>query len=237
MRRQRTSPKANRRLLKRTSTERRALWGRHRHPRIRVGLSWIFAYGSLVDLEDLRRVLGYDPVPETDWALASLGGYRRAWNVGMYNLHARKDDKFYVAENDQRFDGVVLSVGLERDSQVDVNGIVFRVESRTLPVLDRREKRYARTDVTGAIQTRARLGARSKVFTYLPLAEALAVANTGVEEGSAAISRDYYDRIEAAFDHLGTDEVAKYNNTTALPTAPVVDLRIVRPDTERHAQG
>lgn len=198
---------------------------------------WIFGYGSLVDPADVERYVGLRPVEDTEWAPALLDGYERAWNVGMNNIHDRDDDKFYATAKSERYNGIVLSLGLESNRDISTNGLVFRIDRRYLSRLDRRERRYDRVDVTGSISTSAQLTSGSTVYTYVPKPESVAVALEGIQGGSGAVSRSYHDKVVAAFAQLGGEETARYEESTRQLTVPLVDLRIVWPSTEEHVEG
>jgi len=198
---------------------------------------WIFGYGSLVDPADVERYVGSRPVEDMDWAPALLDGYERVWNVGMYNVHDRDDDKFFTTAEGERYKGIILSLGLESNRDMAVNGLVFRVERRDLSRLDRRERRYDRVDVTGSISTAARLTSGSTVYTYVPKPEALAVGLEGMRGGSGAISRSYHDKVVAAFAQLGEEAIARYEESTRQPYVPIVDLQIVWPRTDGQFEG
>ncbi len=198
---------------------------------------WIFGYGSLVDPDDLARYVGNQAVEGIDWTLALLDGYERAWNVGMRNVHDCDDDKFYVTEDGQRYGGIVLTLGLDTNSGSSTNGLMFKVERPALLALDKRERRYHRVDVSSSIESPAQLSPGSTVYTYVPRADALATGLEGIHSSTAAISRSYHDKVTSAFNRLGKEEVARYQASTRQPKAPLVDLHVVRPGTERRSRG
>lgn len=198
---------------------------------------WVFGYGSLVDPIDLGRYVRDQATDDVEWSPAVLDGYERNWRVGMTNIHDRADDKFYVGADGARYPGVVLSLGLTPARSGRTNGVVFRTEPRVLPVLDAREKRYVRVEVTSSI-----IGPRGRpddwvVYTYVPRPDAVACASDAIRDGTAAVPRAYHDKVRSAFAGLGADELATYEATTRGPDAPVVDLTMVRPGTPRHALG
>lgn len=198
---------------------------------------WIFGFGSLVDPDEFVRYVGYQPAMEVEWAPARLNGHGRAWNVGMNNMIARPDDKFYVTADNRRYDGIVVTLGVVANRDCAVNGVVFRVERRALQRLDRRERRYDRVDVSGSIATSAQLRPGSTVYTYIPTSEALAVGLEGIKSGTGAVSRSYYDRVERAFAQLGEGQLAQYRATTPEPTVAITELQVIRPGTQRHLDG
>ena len=197
---------------------------------------WVFGYGSLVDPADLALYLGYAPIRGIDWGPARLIGYERNWVVGMDNIHARTDDKFFVNADGTRFRGVVLSLGIAPMDSMPVNGVVFRTEPRFLPTLDRRERRYDRIDITDSVTTSPAISC-PRVYTYVPRTDAVDTASAAIAAGTAVVPRAYHEKVRAAFSNLGAVDVATFDASTRDPDAPVVDLEVVRPGTPRHARG
>lgn len=199
--------------------------------------AWVFGYGSLVDPVDLGLYIGCVPTEEVDWFPSVLNGYERNWDVGMDNLHSRTDDKFFVDADGSRFDGVILSLGIAAANAQRINGVVFRVDSRLLPSLDKRERRYNRIDVTAHVVTPSSYVGESTIYTYAPKADAVARATKAIASRTAAVPRAYHDKVRAAFNQLGQAALCEYNTSTRAPNAPLADLAVVPPGTARHAEG
>lgn len=199
--------------------------------------SWVFAYGSLVDPNDIAAYVGRPPIEGRDWVRAHLNGYERNWFVGMDNIHVRADDKFYVSPDGTRFDGVVLSLGLAQAPDQQTNGVAFRVNAQQLFVLDKRERRYNRVDISSAGGMSADALDGAVIYTYLPRADAVERAVLAVTSGAAAVPRAYHHKVRAAFTVLGDNELAGFDASTEPPDAPLVDLEVIRPGSTRPAIG
>lgn len=189
---------------------------------------WVFGYGSLVDPADFSSYVGHTAIEGLDWARASLVGYERDWLVGMQNMHADPDDKFYINADGTRYSGIILSLGVSPAEQMEVNGIVFRVGQRGIGALDTRERRYDRIDISGSTQADADLGGMP-IHTYVARPDAWIRAERAIADGTAAIPRRYEAKVHAAFRHLGVTDAAAFAASTRVPRVPIADLDIVQP--------
>ena len=170
----------------------------------------VFGYGSLV--------LGGSP-----GVVAQLPGYRRVWGVATDNARAIPGYKLYLRRSDGRRPAVYVAfLDLEPAPAVSVNGVVRPVSTAELERLDRRERNYDRVDVSGQIA-----GLRGRVWTYVGSTEGRERLSRGREERRVVISRDYLEKVRAAFRGLGEEEELAFVASSMLDGLPIWDLERV----------
>lgn len=187
-------------------------------------LGYVFAYGSLV----AEHVLG---PPEGSTARAApvwgeLVGWARRWNVAMENLAPESDDKFFAEEETGRRPDVFgVWLNVDRAPGVRCNGLALPVDEEALRALDRRERNYARIEVTDDF----RPGLGHPVWTFTGRAAARERFRRGHAAGRAFVSGRYRERVEAGFAAGGEEVLRAYRASTETPRCPVRDdLRLVR---------
>jgi gamma-glutamyl AIG2-like cyclotransferase len=167
----------------------------------------VFGYGSLV--ADLRGA-----VP------ATLSGYRRRLGVAADNREIIAGYKRYVDPVSREAPDVCVAfVDLVESGGAAVNGVIAPTTPAALAGLDRRERNYARVDVTAAADP-----APGRVWAYVGSAEGRDRLVAGIAAGRAVAQRAYLDRIDAAFRELGPAQHAAFLASSDLDTLPVVDL-------------
>jgi cation transport regulator ChaC len=178
---------------------------------------WVFGYGSLVSPTSLASTIGRR-TGASDVCIATLSGYGRRWNYGSLHLRGdwRHGDAF--VEN-----GLVVSLGLTAEDDARCNGVVVRVTSDELAMLDWRERDYQRTDVTDRIAADGPL--TGPVVTYVPRPSAIERYQEARDARRAAIRRSYWELVADAFAALGSDHAAAYATTPA-PDVPVVEMSL-----------
>jgi hypothetical protein len=180
----------------------------------------IFGYGSLADPASAARTLNRavtEPLP------ARARGWRRRWTLVRDNL---RSEKTFALESSGDLPPYVLGLNLElADSQdnSEVNGALVEVSATELDRLDRREIRYRRVDLTGAVATAVPHGF-DRVIAYRARDENHAPAPP---EG-AVVLVSYLRAVEAAFDLLGPGELERFRASTGDPPVPVVEGKLVR---------
>ncbi len=186
--------------------------GRHRGRVARSG-DHVFGYASLTS--DMRRA-GEE--------LCRLHGYRRAWNVATDNSLTLDRHKIYLdpasGEQPAVFVTFLNLVPVEKGS---VAGVLFPVTPAALEVLDRRERNYARCEVSEAVSEPV----EGRVWCYFGLPEAEARYRAGAAAGRAVISREYRDRVLAGFAACGEEALADFEATTDPAGCPIVELERV----------
>jgi len=168
----------------------------------------VFGYASLV-LEHGSR-----------GTVARLPGYRRVWGVATDNLRAIPGYKMYLSRSDGSRPAVYVTfLDIEPDPTCVVSGVVRRVSSTELDLLDLRERNYDRVDVSGLIE-----GFEGRVWTYRGSTEGRERLRRGRAEGRAVVSRDYLEKVRAGFTALGTEHERDFAESSSLGDLPVLDL-------------
>jgi gamma-glutamylcyclotransferase (GGCT)/AIG2-like uncharacterized protein YtfP len=177
---------------------------------------FVFGYGSLA--AELPFVPGRDPCDEG--FVADLPGFARGWGVAMDNRRDLPGYKYYTAPDGTRpqvfvsFLDVVPVAGAAA-----VNGLCLPVDAGELTRLDRRERNYARLDVSDRIDAG---GARVWVYVGTP-ASRLRLSSAR-RAGRAVIDGCYLRAVEAAFAALGAEELGRCRSSLAPGELPVVEL-------------
>ena len=166
---------------------------------------FLFGYGSLV--------------ADAHGQPAELTGFTRCWGVAMDNSQTIRGYKYYVDESGARPDVYVAFLDIQPDSAASVNGTCAPVGPEGLARLDDRERNYSRVEVTDAIGEPP-----GRVWTYIGSTDGRRRLSRARESGRAVISREYLDRVEAAFRALGAEEYAAFRASSDLDGLPVRDL-------------
>jgi hypothetical protein len=176
---------------------------------------FVFGYGALVF--DLCEVPARSP--DREGFVTHLDGVRRAWNVAMDNRFDLPGYKYYLAPDGSRPSVFVAFLDVVPSPGGSVNGLCRPVAEEELPVLDRRERNYARVEVTGRID-----GPPGRTWIYVGSPAARERLRHGSEAGSAVVTREYLDRVVRGFEALGPDELRGFEATTVPHPFPVLDL-------------
>jgi len=177
-------------------------------------VDYVFGYGSLL------RHLAPDS-PDLPARVCRLEGYRRTWNVAMDNSRTVAGYKYYRAPGSgDRPPYFVTFLNLAASAGSAVNGAVFPVEPELLAALDRRERNYARLDVSELLGERV----DGCVWTYVGTQQAEARFRAGAERGLAVISREYLEHVRRGFADVGEVALREFESSTDAPACPVVDL-------------
>ncbi len=170
---------------------------------------WVFGYASLVP-----DGAGAGAVE------AELAGHRRTLGVAHDNRRIVPGYKTYHRRDDgSRPDVYVAFFDLEVAPGVAVSGLALPVGPDRLDALDRREANYERVDVTGMVT-----GVTGRVWTYMGRAESRARLARGLAECTAVVSRDYLDRVQAAFRARGKAAYAAFEASTETHGIPALEL-------------
>ena len=166
---------------------------------------YVFGYGSLV--------------ADVDGRPASLAGARRAWTVAMDNSLDLPGYKYYVDASGHRPSVCMAFLDLVWGGKADVNGVSHAVTPAELELLDRRERQYARVDVSDRL-----LEPVGRVWAYVGRPESRERASRARADGTLRVARPYRDAVHGAFDRLGPAARQAFDASTADPGVPVVDL-------------
>jgi hypothetical protein len=177
---------------------------------------FVFGYGSLA--AELPFVPGREPADEG--FVADLPGFARGWGVAMDNRRDLPGYKYYTAPDGTRPPVFVSFLDIAPAARAAaVNGLCLPVDADQLRRLDRRERNYARCDVSDWIDAG---GARVWVYVGTPTARRR--LRDARHDGLAVIDASYRRAVEAAFAALGADELARCRSSLAPGGLPLVEL-------------
>jgi cation transport regulator ChaC len=183
----------------------------------------IFGYGSLACPENLGRFLRRHGIPRVEARYARLKGFRRAWNVAHDNMVERPGCRIYVDPvSGARHRGAVTFLNVYRALGHAVNGVVFEVPAAALAPFDRRERDYARLDVTDEVEVEGGLAGR--VWVYSADVTGLGAHSVASAAGTAVVPAGYVGEIEAAFAARGEAAYREFLQSTDWPNLPLRDL-------------
>lgn len=113
---------------------------------------FVFGFGSLVKGSDLRKFLRRKVDEPIESSICQLRAYRRCWNVAMDNAQDLPSYKYYIdPQTGQRPEVFVTFLNVRPATGHEITGILFSVTEEELRMLDKRERNYARTEVSKAI--------------------------------------------------------------------------------------
>jgi gamma-glutamylcyclotransferase (GGCT)/AIG2-like uncharacterized protein YtfP len=180
------------------------------------GTQFVFGYGSLTARPG---AISTRQLKERGF-VADVAGFRRIWGVAMDNRRDLPGYKYYTDGGGHRPEVFVAYLDLEAASDeaaASVNGLCLPVDDAALEQLDRRERNYARVDVSDRV---AAGGARVWAYVGKPAArERLA---EGRRTGTAVIDAGYVRTVQTGFGLLGDDELATVRRSLAPGDLPVV---------------
>ncbi len=185
----------------------------------------VFGYGSLVNPASAGETLGRRveaPQP------ARLEGYARAWTLGRDNLRSEKT----FARPDGSLPRFCLGLNLDPDPGAPPpNGVLIEATEDEIERLDRREMRYHRIEVTGAIATEP---SAAEPFTAVFAYSARREHHFPAPPEDAVLIANYVRTVEYAFAELGSDHLELYRETTRPCAVEVAEATLVR---ERIPEG
>ena len=154
-----------------------------------------------------------------------LAGHERFWGVAMDNAVDLPGYKAFVDERTGERPAVLVAfLDLVPDAATAVEGLALPVAPAALAALDRRERNYARADVTALVDAPV----AGPVHAYVGLPAARERCARGRREQRAVVSRAYRDAVLAAYARLGGPAaVERFHASTEPPGLPLRDLRAV----------
>ena len=154
---------------------------------------------------------------------ACMHGVLRTWGVATDNSRGIPGYKMYLDRSDgTRPDVFVAFLDLLPDPRNSVNGVCRPVDEDELEVLDGRERNYDRVDVTDRIESPP-----GRVWAYLGSDAGRERLEAARAEGKAVVSRDYEQKVHAAFMALGALDYRFFLASSELDGLPVRDLERV----------
>jgi hypothetical protein len=181
---------------------------------------FVFGYGSLAAAvaAELPAMPGREPCEEG--FVADLPGFTRGWGVAMDNRRDLPGYKYYTAADGTRPAVCVSFLDITPAAEAaTVNGVCLPVDADQLARLDRRERNYARFDVSDRVPAG---GAR--VWVYAGSAAARERLRGARRDGLAVIDATYLRAVEAAFAVLGAGELARCRSSLEPGELPVLEL-------------
>lgn len=163
----------------------------------------VFGYGSLV--------AGASPL------VRELRGWRRLWGVAMDNTQTVPGYKLYRTGDGSRPPVCVAFLDIEPCAGAAVNGVCLPAPPARLAALDRRERNYARVEVTDAIDDPA-----GRVWAYVGCLAARARLR---DADRAVIHAGYLREVERGFAALG--QLDRFRATTAGHRLEILELHRV----------
>jgi len=179
---------------------------------------WVFGYGSLVSPVSFARTIGRVMDDDANRKSAELTGYGRRWNYGSPGPLAEWRDHGRLVRS-----GVVIYLGLEKIAADSCNGVVVNLSEDEIEKVDKRERDYARVDVTSLVNVEGGPVA-DPVVTYVPRPTAIERYLVARIDGRAAVDRSYWDLVHDGFAQLGVRELDRFTTSTPAPDVPIVDV-------------
>lgn len=185
-------------------------------------VAFVFGYATIADATDhlvVRTASAARPL------YGHVRGFRRVWDAGVDNRAATTDHKHYIEpETGERPEVVVVTLNLEPDEAIAVNGIAVPVDDEMLALFDRREHFLHRIEVGASFTPRQEL----PVWAYTANDSSRELYRSARAQGRAVIRRSYYERVLRTFRDLGPKPWADFERSTSPPEVPIADLEIVR---------
>ena len=177
-----------------------------------MNFEWIFGYGSLLARRD----------GEPGRAPAELRGFRRGWDVAMDNEKRIPGYKVFVDPKSGEQPAVFVTfLNIRPDPGGSVNGVLMPVPASELGSLDARERNYDRRDVTSHVDA----DVDGRIWAYVGSAAGRERYTTGLARGTAVVSSEYVEHVEAGFASFGRQMLERFRLTTDPPEVPLAPLR------------
>ena len=177
--------------------------------------TYIFGYGSLVDKARLEAFFERE-FNETEFKLDYLKGFKRVWNMCLCNngpcVYQRLD-------NNEIYEDFHTPLNIEESENNNLlNGVVIKVNSKELEILDYRERYYDKLDITDKLSNQY----NGRVYVYIAKKE----YTDGYENNKdrIVISKNYFNLVNNAFKSLGDQEYNIYLDSTSNPEVPIDNI-------------
>ncbi|HLP64746.1 gamma-glutamylcyclotransferase family protein [Flavobacterium sp.] len=156
--------------------------------------TYIFGYGSLVNLESLEKTIKRKLKPNEIHPV-TLNGYTRVWNYTA---------KIFAAELNKEITAVYLNIAPFHNSSL--NGIVFEVSDSELELLKKRELFYSLVDITANVK----FDGNVKVFTFICYDK----QHLTDYDTKCFVMKKYIDIVNSGFESISENFLTEYNKTT-----------------------
>lgn len=187
------------------------------------GYVGMFGYGSLMSKNFIETGL-LGGTYEGPFLPAHLNGYKRSWTFAWPSdiPAATADGHYYkaavVVRGDTLYPRFLHYLNIREAAGSTLNGVLYMVPEKDLPIYDRWEPGYERFEVTALITGYRVEGGPVYAYRALPGFE-------GEPDGDVArnaIERDYLDIIQQAFDYWGAGFEAEYRQSTEPVDANII---------------
>ncbi|MGV3601166.1 MAG: gamma-glutamylcyclotransferase family protein [Dyadobacter fermentans] len=170
--------------------------------------TFIFGYGSLINLSSLSRTMQQEMVEE-DIIPVKLRGFTRIWNLKapIFSDNLKKE-----------ITGMFLNIRSRPESWV--NGVIFEVSEEQLKYLDLRERNYSRLDVTADIEPYQQLeNGTFRVLAYIATGPEFLLEEA---TGDSFVMTKYVNMVESGCAAIGDFFLQDYQATTATNPFPLL---------------
>jgi len=139
----------------------------------------------------------------------------------MDNMQDLPSYKYYIdPQTSHRPEVFVTFLNVRPETGHEITGILFSVTEEELYMLDKRERNYARTEVSKAIS----IPVPGRVWVYEGTKAARERYTRGLSENKACISADYYHYVQDCFLQLGQSHAQAYLDSTDSAEVPIRQL-------------
>lgn len=190
-------------------------------------MEFVFGYGSLATLADPPPTRA----PDRRGYVTDLPDHRRRWGVAADNRMALPGYKRYRDPAGAYPPVAVAFLDLAAGDGA-VNGVCLPIDARALAALDRRERNYARIDVTERLAH-----AIGRTWAYVGSGEGRARLTDGRARGAAVVTHEYRDLVLAGFAALGAGDLARFHASSDLEDLPLAALERVELDGRAAPRG
>lgn len=170
--------------------------------------TYIFGYGSLVNIEKLQYYLKREKMFSVDELfICKLKGFRRIWNVAMDNRNDLQGYKHYleVKEDGKRIRSpyYVTFLNIEPYPNSEVLGVLFKVDRKMLARLLARERNYELLNISKYLDFES----SPQAYAFVATSSGIQRFKQGIANNSAVISKEYFESVTGAYENLERKKV------------------------------
>lgn len=186
---------------------------------------FIFGYGSLVNVDSLRRTLNFPDSTIINYQYCCLKNHVRVWDVGMDNAKSISNRNYYVSkENNEISDVFITYLDIQEVKEKNIVGILFEVTEEGLSLFDTREIDYQRKEVTDMLD----IAVDGIAWAYYGLTASKEAYENALSKNRAVISKSYNQLVRQAYDEISKSSLEEFDQSTHYPDIPQLDLQLIR---------